>query len=253
MTSVAELVTSQRGEPLNPPSGSKLEMVVNTLREKFSRGEVFFTGPAIKIEPTEGFSEWVDFFVAPPKGIFDAERLEKFRAGLFPNVESSNYSRVRDRSEGGMDFGFIAFDDHLVNLERTTSTADVEEHEPGALARLARLGLKTDETRRNERFDRRTIIHVVPHPIVARVLSDVKTDAMSWVTDYFNRLEHGASSKVLKKVEELARKKDGGRGSSYGDYVALRDVLIEEKIALLIGSISSLSPERKAILQKLLS
>lgn len=198
MMSSAELLTLQRGESLNPPPGSKLEMVVNTLREKSSKGEIFVAGPVIKQEPRPGFSEWVDFFVAPPAGVFDAKRLEKFRAGLFPNVQSSNHSSVYDGVDG-MRFGFVAFDDHLADLERTT-TVTVKVHEHGASDRLK---LKTEyETRTTEPFNRRTFVHVVPHPILANVILRIKGDIIQY--DYLRGLDHGASDKVLKKSSRIS-------------------------------------------------
>lgn len=249
MASVAELAISQRGEPLNPPTGSKLELVVNTLRERASRGEIFVTGPAVKRESMPGFSEWINFFVAPPKGIFDAGKLERFRAGLFPNVQSSNHSEVREETDG-MEFGFVAFDDKLVDIERTT-TSIVRQYEPGALARL-KLEKEHENTKTTSKhFERRTFVNVVPHPIIANVILQIKDDTVQF--DYLTRLEHRASSKVLKKVQELARREDRGRGSSYEDYAVIKEALIEEEIALLIGSLRRLSPMKRELLEKLLS
>lgn len=246
--SVAERrLTSPRGEPLTPPSGSKLEMILNTLMEKSSRGEIFFSGPVIRLEPRPGFSEWVDFFVAPPKGIFDVKGLEEFRADLFPNVKSSNY-REAWKVFDGMEFGFVAFDDRLVDLERTT-TSTVREYEPGSLTRL---GLETDiKTERTDHFNRRIIVRVVPHPILASLLMRIKTDR-PYDEDMVG-LENGASNKVLKVVQELARKTDRGRGSSHEDYEILREALTEEQIALLIRSLRTLSPMKRELLEKLLS
>lgn len=217
-------------EHLYPQAGTKLEMVTRKLKEKSAKGELFIAGPVIKRDHEIGFAEWVDFFVAPPKGNFDIRKLNNFRLNLFPGEELSNYHDAGPEGIGGMQFGYLCFDDRLAERKRET-TDFVKEIEPDAAIKL---GLKANETVfgfTTSSLDRRTFIRVLPHPILATVIADIKMSKHSPITpDYLVGLEHSACKRIMDVVKELSK---NSNISAQEAYYAIKDAAREEQIESL--------------------
>ncbi|MDO8658807.1 MAG: hypothetical protein Q7K55_08750 [Candidatus Levybacteria bacterium] len=105
------------------------------------------------------FAEHATFLVAPRDGEFDPNRLEEFRQKLFPALTPAVEEKTRIEQNGDMIFGYSAFDE--VSAEKI-----------------------------------RTVVMVVPHPLVAIIIKDiVLTD--NFEDKIIKNLEFGITEKQL--------------------------------------------------------
>ncbi len=168
---------SYQEEGALPPPISRLQMVHEALH---LRPDVFIAGggPVVKRNLEDYWSEWNHFIVAPRESMFDIDQLEAFRQTLLlpPDVRPGNSDAARNVWYGKNDFrnhmdvGWVAYDDFL-GIRKKGFTDTVEEQESGVAARL---GLSVEPPKIVEqRLNRRTIISLYPHPLLATVVHDV--------------------------------------------------------------------------------
>ncbi|OGD83067.1 hypothetical protein A3A54_00225 [Candidatus Curtissbacteria bacterium RIFCSPLOWO2_01_FULL_39_62] len=213
---------------------SNLARVLETL-EDLQRAEKILIAnnkPLVKINPESNWAEWIEYFVAPPEGIFNADRLNSFRQNLFPHMKPGLNSPVYQTADG-LHLGYVAFDDKLVRRNREITDAVQEEFEPGAAERL---GLKLEEPiarRSDDTLSRRTFVKVYPHILLAEVVARMKREGTHYSSLYFTRLEdelskpqqevlkvaaqdrYGHSGRLFRIMQSVARREEAEAHSQY--------------------------------------
>lgn len=86
-------------------------IIVNTQEGNYSSGKIGF------------FCNTVDYWIAPKKGLYEAEKLQKFMIGLIPNLKPDQQDNFRqDNKRGYLELGKLYFDEKIgkekTNVER---------------------------------------------------------------------------------------------------------------------------------------
>lgn len=215
-------------ETFKVQEGSHLSQVLERL-DRLQKDEKILVAqagkPILKINPESNWAEWVEFFVAPDRCIFDAKRLENFRQGLFPDLKPGLDDQIRQVNDS-LHLGYVAFDDKLLHRRRKIEdTVDVE-YEIGSAERL---GIDTEGSvikRREDTLSRRTFVKVYPHISLAEVVARMKNEGPHYLSLYFSRLENELSKPQREKLLELIKQ---GRDNSSALYRAMQSVARQEE------------------------
>jgi hypothetical protein len=148
------------------------------------------------------FAELAEFFVAPINGAFDVKSLEKFSLNLAKLLPFTSIDQKVEERFGGIAYGALMCDDVLAK-RFTAAVSIVEEIEPKTIKNMG-LQRGKSETSSYDTLMRRTLIWVVPHPILASILRNKLATVNNGDTQLAQSLSKGITEGQLALLEELA-------------------------------------------------